>query len=141
LQQQQLRALAVAADALRGEAFKRRCQTPTLPDISLLPCPDSGGVEGTEGASCPGLSRGWLPWRTLELPPLRDSSGTCLWYERVGPVARVIAPGAATAGQNRNPLAARPVCGGNNNAANYLDLTDNALVVTLDLTTLLASCP
>jgi hypothetical protein len=47
-----------------------------------LPCPDMNGdgdaepVCGVAGQS----AIGFLPWRTLGLPPLRDSSGSCLWY-------------------------------------------------------------
>lgn len=47
-----------------------------------LPCPDSNG-DGDAEPAC-GLAGqsaiGFLPWRTLGLPPLRDSSGSCLWY-------------------------------------------------------------
>jgi hypothetical protein len=138
--QQQLRSLALAADALRGEAFQRRCQTPTLPDDLLLPCPENG-VEGQAAAACPGLTQGWLPWRTLELQPLRDASGTCLWYRRQGTTATVIAPGHGTPGQVRNTLPGRPVCGGNNNSADYLDAADDTLVLTLDTAAMAASCP
>jgi type II secretory pathway pseudopilin PulG len=49
-----------------------------------LPCPDLGtGIEGSEASSCSGKNisaLGRLPWKTLGLPPLRDSSGECLWY-------------------------------------------------------------
>jgi hypothetical protein len=139
--QQQAQELTLAADALRGRAFQQRCLTPALPADQLLPCPDAAGTEGQAGASCPGLSRGWLPWRTLGLPPLRDASGTCLWYERQGTSARVIAAGAATATQIRTNLPARPICGGNNSVAQYLDAADAAVSVTLDLAVMAASCP
>ncbi|MFH2133775.1 MAG: hypothetical protein ABII81_01170 [Pseudomonadota bacterium] len=54
-----------------------------------LPCPD---MDGTAGGSSPyeGTSEtcgsagnhaiGRLPWRTLDLPPLYDGAGECLWY-------------------------------------------------------------
>jgi hypothetical protein len=139
--QQQAQELTLAAEALRGRAFQQRCLTPALPADQLLPCPDAVGTEGQAGASCPGLSRGWLPWRTLGLPPQRDASGTCLWYERQGTSARVIAAGAATTTQNRTNLPARPVCGGDNNFAQYLDAADPAVTVTLDLVAMAARCP
>jgi hypothetical protein len=139
--QQQARELMLAADALRGRAFQQRCLTPALPVDQLLPCPDSAGAEGQAGASCPGLTRGWLPWRTLGLPPQRDASGTCLWYERQGTTARVIAAGAPTPVQTRSNLSARQICGGSNTAAQYLDATDPAVTITLNLAAMAASCP
>lgn len=81
-------ALAKAKDALIGYAA-------TYGDTHLvsgnavyvfghLPCPDMGtGTEGSEASSCSGKNisaLGRLPWKTLGLPPLRDSSGECLWY-------------------------------------------------------------
>jgi hypothetical protein len=141
MEQRQGRDMALAADALRGRAFQQRCTTPALPADQLLPCPDAAGNEGQAGASCPGITRGWLPWRTLGLPPLRDASGTCLWYERQGTTARVIAAGAPTAAQGRSSLPTRPVCGGNNNSAQYIDATDAAVTITLDLAAMAARCP
>lgn len=141
MEQRQGRDMALAADALRGRAFQQRCISPALPADQLLPCPDAAGNEGMAGASCPGLARGWLPWRTLGLPPLRDASGTCLWYERQGTTARVIAAGAPTAAQNRSSLPARPVCRGNNNAAQYIDAMDAAVMVVLDTAAMAARCP
>lgn len=139
--QRQMRDLALAADALRGRAFQQRCSNPGLPADQLLPCPDAAGVEGQAGAGCPGLTRGWLPWRTLGMAPARDASGTCLWYERQGTTARVIAAGAPTAAQNRSSLPARPVCRGNNNAAQYIDAMDAAVMVVLDTAAMAARCP
>lgn len=135
------RSIALAAESLRGYAFRQRCLNTALPNTNLLPCPDSGAVEGTAVGSCPGPSSGWLPWVSLGLPPLRDSSGTCLWYERQGVTARVIAAGGATAGQNRTSLPARTVCGGNHTATNYLDVADTAQSLTLDIPQILARCP
>ena len=46
-----------------------------------LPCPDING-DGTPEqtpSDCVQFS-GWLPWRTLDLPDLRDSSGERFWY-------------------------------------------------------------
>jgi len=54
-----------------------------------LPCPDTdndGSAELYSGTDCPGYVSGSnvyigrLPWRTLRLPDLRDSSGERLWY-------------------------------------------------------------
>ncbi len=49
-----------------------------------LPCPDLGtGEEGGEAGSCGtggAAALGMLPWKTLNLPPLRDADGNCLWY-------------------------------------------------------------
>ena len=45
-----------------------------------LPCPDMDG-DGLEETPCGTSSAGgWLPWKTLGLPPLRDASVTCLRY-------------------------------------------------------------
>lgn len=138
---EQARALALAADALRGSAFQQRCMNPALPADQLLPCPDAGSTEGHAAALCPGLSRGWLPWRTLNMPPLRDASGTCLWYEREGSTARVIAAGAPGATQTRSSLGTRPICGGNNSATQYLDAGDATVIVNLNLAAMSARCP
>jgi hypothetical protein len=133
--------LTLAADALRSLAFAQRCLNTALPMIDLLPCPDSAVTEGIAVPSCPGIARGWLPWRTLGLAPLRDNSGTCLWYERQGTTARIIAAGGATPGQNRAASPGRSVCGGNVTAANYIDATDASLTVTLDTGRMVARCP
>ncbi len=103
-----------------------------------LPCPDING-DGTPEqtpSDCVQFS-GWLPWRTLDLPDLRDSSGERFWYvlsptfrdfvaaqpintltsstlslDGKGPVAAlVIAPGPALPGKNRP----------SNNIGDYLD--------------------
>lgn len=47
-----------------------------------LPCPDTdddGAAETFVGTACPAYL-GRLPWRTLDLPDLRDGSGERLWY-------------------------------------------------------------
>ncbi len=136
------RALALARDALRGEALLQRCADPARPLDTLLPCPeDVGAVEGIAALSCVGTSRGWLPWRTLGLPPLHDGSGTCLWMERSGLTARVVAPGPASTSQIRTPDPARLNCPGSADAAQYLDAGDRALSLTLDTAALTAACP
>lgn len=109
------------ADANRPGSLP--CPAPTSDGYALLP-PCATYV-------------GWLPWRTLDLPDPRDSSGERLWYALSpsfqdsnvvnsttiptltlngsnGIAAMVIAPGAALAGQNRP----------SNNAADYLDDRD-----------------
>jgi hypothetical protein len=141
VQLEQQRNLALAVSALRAHAFARRCIVPGLPLTDALPCPDAPGTEGVAAASCPANSRGWLPWRTLGLPALRDRSGTCLWYERQGTTARVIAAGGAQTGQNRNAAAGRTICGGNLAAANYIDVQDVSLSMALDTTLITARCP
>lgn len=51
-----------------------------------LPCPDSNGAIGNEGNEDPNCGAkgvtvvGYLPWKTLGLPPPRDGWGNCLWY-------------------------------------------------------------
>lgn len=55
-----------------------------------LPCPDIDGrdlsgnpAEGSAKLSCGSKDvsgSGRLPWKTLELPTLRDGDGECLWY-------------------------------------------------------------
>jgi hypothetical protein len=49
-----------------------------------LPCPQAWGDvgsanEGRAAASCANPT-GWLPWRTLGLPEMRDAAGRPLWY-------------------------------------------------------------
>jgi hypothetical protein len=115
-----------------------------------LPCPASDGngiAPLLIGSECPSYT-GWLPWRTLDIPDLRDDSGERLWYildRRLrdatsaqpinstvttnltldgsgGIAALIIAPGRALAGQDRTV----------NSLANYLDGSnsdgDNAFV-------------
>jgi hypothetical protein len=135
------RALALARDALRGQALRQRCADPARPLETLLACPEAGGPEGQAAASCAGISRGWLPWRSLGLPPLRDGSGTCLWMERDGLTARVIAPGPASATQTRAADPARVVCPGSDDPAQYLDPADRELALTLDVAALTVACP
>jgi hypothetical protein len=135
------RNLALAISTLRAHAFTRRCLNPTLPMTEVLPCPDAPAAEGVAAASCPSISTGWLPWRTLGLPALRDRSGTCFWYERQDTTARVIAAGGANIGQNRSATNGRTICGGNLSASNYIDAQDASLTVVLNTTLIAARCP
>lgn len=77
-------ALAKAKDALIAYAVTYSDTHPGL--YGYLPCPDSDASNG-EGSSklinCGShdvSAIGRLPWRTLDLPPLRDGNGECLWY-------------------------------------------------------------
>lgn len=127
-------ALAEAREALVGYAL-RDANRP-----GELPCPDYnrdgvirvvGGERDYSGSRCRTevdgvVNAGWLPWRTLGLPPLRDGHGELLWYVVGKPhhanasvslnsdttggliindgeetVALLMAPGAALAGTTR----------------------------------------
>ena len=76
-------ALAQARQALIGYAASDNNRP------GSLPCPDTdndGSANLYSGIDCPGYVAssnvyiGRLPWRTLGLPDLRDSSGERLWY-------------------------------------------------------------
>lgn len=49
-----------------------------------LPCPQAWGDVGSanEGRAAPSCANptGWLPWRTLGLPPVRDAAARSIWY-------------------------------------------------------------
>ncbi|HAT51140.1 MAG: hypothetical protein HQL07_13320 [Nitrospirae bacterium] len=66
----------------------------------LLPCPDLDfPPDGRAEEVCtpiPGQLVGWLPWRTLGLPPLRDEAGNPLLY--------VVAPGSVNGGIGQQSL-------------------------------------
>lgn len=56
-------------------------------EFGFLPCPDynNGLSEGIEDSSpCDGVTNvsklGYLPWRTLGIPPFKDEGGACLLY-------------------------------------------------------------
>ncbi|MCU0869373.1 MAG: hypothetical protein MUF30_07165 [Burkholderiales bacterium] len=55
--------------------------------FGLLPCPDQGAPgslrEGAASGTCGATNvsaLGRLPWYTLDIAPLRDGDGECLWY-------------------------------------------------------------
>ncbi|MDD5240478.1 MAG: hypothetical protein PHG47_02020 [Sulfuricella sp.] len=81
-------ALAQAKDALIGYAVTYRDNGHPSQVFGYLPLPDMGPVNNLEGESAGtvmGSSAdysliGKLPWKTLGLSALRDSSGECLWY-------------------------------------------------------------
>jgi len=55
----------------------------------LLPCPELAGSanEGVSAGNCSVTHTnrlGRFPWRSLDLPPLKDASGECLWYALSG---------------------------------------------------------
>jgi len=183
-------AMANAREALLGYATTYRDTHPNEV-FGYLPCPDLGtGTEGQAASSCGGTDItvvGRLPWKTLDVGPLRDASGECLWYAVSGnfknnpktsdllntdtnglikvmaadgigyvagasptqrAVAVVFAPGTILPGQDRVLAATNPptICGGNYNAANYLDSDsasgiDNATPVAVSnaLTTFIAA--
>ncbi len=63
--------------------------TPHAGIHGILPCPEepSSTAEGTDSGSCAPRytsSLGRLPWSTLDIPPLKDASGECLWYSLSG---------------------------------------------------------
>lgn len=55
----------------------------------FLPCPElaTSSETGNQQGNCTGKSVnsiGRFPWRSLDLQPLKDSSGECLWYAVTG---------------------------------------------------------
>lgn len=80
-------ALAQAKEALIGYAVKVQISSSNSanqPRPGDLPCPDNhtpgNTLEGTPSTPCNSNALGRLPWKTLGLPDLRDSSGERLWY-------------------------------------------------------------
>jgi hypothetical protein len=70
------KALTMAKEALIGRAVADSNHP------GSLPCPDTnddGIAEIFVGSACPSYI-GRLPWKTLELPDLRDGDGERLWY-------------------------------------------------------------
>lgn len=84
-------AMSMAREALIG----RSASDANRP--GSVPCPDTnddGVAEIYAGADCPSYI-GRLPWRTLGLPDLRDSSGERLWYAVLQEFARNPSCGSA----------------------------------------------
>ncbi|HUF20059.1 MAG TPA: hypothetical protein VMP00_04830 [Burkholderiales bacterium] len=80
-------ALAQTKVALLGYATTYLERQGTGSDqFGYLPCPDtvvSAIPEGNEESTCGArdvTSLGRLPWKSLGVPPLRDSASECLWY-------------------------------------------------------------
>jgi hypothetical protein len=106
-QQQNGDSLAQAREALIGYAIRLRddqLKSGTSGVVyGYLPMPDLGTSrnnntgcteEGCEAANFAGNAAGYtvigrLPWRTLGIGPLRDSSGECLWYAVSGSHQRI----------------------------------------------------
>ncbi len=77
-------ALAQAKEALIGYAITYHDTHPGEVH-GYLPCPDKqgGSAEGSAELSCGGKNIsaiGRLPWRTIDLTPLRGGARECLWY-------------------------------------------------------------
>ncbi|MBK1680214.1 hypothetical protein [Rhodocyclus tenuis] len=73
-------ALAQARDALIGYAASYG-DTHSGQVFGFLPCPDidnDGSAETCDQKNVTVVGR--LPWKTLDLPDLRDADGECLWY-------------------------------------------------------------
>ncbi|MCP4701547.1 MAG: hypothetical protein GY862_32520 [Gammaproteobacteria bacterium] len=84
------RALALAKEALLAYAVTFHEGSPG--NFGFLPCPDLNAApplsEGVSHGSACGSQyvsqAGRLPWKSLDLPPIRDGSGECLWYALSG---------------------------------------------------------
>jgi len=79
-----------AREALIGYAATYRDTHASIPppNVGFLPCPASdGNGSAAGGCSSQGFAvAGYLPFKTLQLPDLRDSRGECLWYAVAGTV-------------------------------------------------------
>lgn len=80
-------ALVQAKEALIGYAVTYDSHADQVP--GFMPCPDwnGGNPEGSSEPNCGSEDQsvmGRFPWKTLELPVLRDGNGECLWYALSG---------------------------------------------------------
>jgi hypothetical protein len=78
------RVLAEAKAALVGWIATNALEA-TERNPGRLPCPQAWGDvgssnEGRAAGNCVQPAIGWLPWKTLGLPPMRDAAGEQLWY-------------------------------------------------------------
>ena len=71
---QSLRAMGMIRDALVARAAA------DLNRPGSLPCPDYDGDGTADGSLCTSPYIGWVPWKTLDLPDLRDAAGERFWY-------------------------------------------------------------
>lgn len=150
--------LTTARDALLAYSLDRFY-------AGVLPCPDTDypadGLENRTSGICDGFI-GWLPYKTLGIDKLVDTSGTVLWYSvapfvtdksvtaRINPsqvntfkvdaiesVAVVIAPGQPLQGQTRNSVTTTGFLEGQNAIANQsfeqsISDDNNDLVLALE---------
>ena len=87
-QQQNRLILKQAKQALIAHALTHADQPGDAGEFGDLPCPDyvSGGFirkVSPDGGACGGnlvVTTGYLPWWSLGIDALKDSSGTCLYY-------------------------------------------------------------
>lgn len=77
-------ALAQAKEALIGRAVADK-ERP-----GSLPCPDFDD-DGKANGSC-SETIGRLPWKTLDLPDLRDGDGNRLWYALASELRQIVTP-------------------------------------------------
>ena len=78
------RVLAEAKAALIGWIATNALEA-TERNPGRLPCPQAwgdvgSGNEGRAAGNCAQPAIGWLPWKTLGLPLMRDAAGEQLWY-------------------------------------------------------------
>lgn len=80
------KALDLAKQSLLAYAVTYGDTHSTAP--GFLPCPDEGNTtEGTYLGSCGNKNvsqLGKLPWKTLDMTPIRDGQGECLWLAVAG---------------------------------------------------------
>ena len=88
---QQAKQALIAYAATYGDIDSDGDTIPDFPgEYGFLPCPDynaglSEGLEDNGNCGAQSVSKiGYLPWRTLGLPNLKDESGTCLMYAVTG---------------------------------------------------------
>lgn len=78
-------ALSIAKEALISYALTHY-DIVAAGEFGFLPCPDASGLvnlEGAQDATCGGQnvnSLGRLPWSALDIEPVTDGDGECLWY-------------------------------------------------------------
>lgn len=107
-QDNRVAALAQAKKALIASAVTYIDSHPG--EYGFLPCPDQTGAgilfEGEQESLCSGNQYesviGRLPWRTLDLPPLKDHANECLWYAVSGPYKHTNGPGDKSAMLNED---------------------------------------
>lgn len=144
----QLERNQITLDALRMAKEALIAYAATHPDRpGGLPCPDANndGDPDISGTNCE-TELGWLPFRKLQLPDLRDSNGDRLWYavstgfqENINPplnsdsvtnitlngtpgyIALVIAPQRPVSGQGARAINDSNPSGDSSGVLNYLE--------------------